>query len=63
MDIITLQDGIYYLELLQYDFDFTVMSFFEYCNSFREAMATFDEELNRWVMKSGKIFFGCIANS
>ena len=63
MDIILLHDAIYTLVTLKYDLDCNVMNFFEYCDAFREAMATFDEELNRWVMKNGKIFFGCIANS
>ena len=63
MDIILLHDGIYTLVPLNYDFDFTVMNFFEYCDAFREAMATFDEELNRWITKNGQIFFGCLANS
>ena len=59
MDIIILHNGMYSLVPLQYDFNFEIMNFFEYCNAFREAMAVFDEELNRWVMKNGKVFFGC----
>jgi len=59
MDIIVLHNGMYSLVPLQYDFNFEIMNFFEYCNAFREALAVFDEELNHWVMKNGKVFFGC----
>lgn len=59
MDIIVLHAGMYSLVPIQYDFNFEVMNLFEYCDAFREALATFDKELNRWIMKDGKIFFGC----
>ena len=62
MDIIVLQDGIYSLIKLNYDFNFQIMDCFEYCDAFREAMSTYKDEINRWVMKDGRYFFGCMCN-
>ena len=62
MDIIVWSEGTYYLMKIDYLFDFTVLDFFEYCDSFRQAMATYNDEINRWVMKDGRHFFGCVAN-
>ena len=47
---------------IDYLFDFNVLNFFEYCDSFRQALATYNDEINRWVMKDGRHFFGCVAN-
>jgi len=62
MDIIVWSEGFYYLMEIKYDFNFAVLDFFEYCDALREAMATYNDEINRWVMKDGRHFFGCIAN-
>jgi|TARA_R100000149_G_C5839515_1_gene112124 hypothetical protein len=62
MDIIIFSDGLYQLVPMNYNFNFAVMDFFDYCSAFREALAVYDNELNRWVMKDGRHFFGCIAN-
>lgn len=62
MDLIVWSEGAYYLMKIDYLFDFTVLDFFEYCDAFRNAMATYNDEINRWVMKDGRHFFGCIAN-
>ena len=63
MDIIVFKNDLYTLYSLDYDFDFTILDFFEYCDAFREAMATFNDELNRWIMNNGTgIWFGCIAS-
>ena len=52
MDIIIFSNDLYTLYPVNYDFDFTIMNCFEYCDAFREAMATYNEEINRWVMKN-----------
>lgn len=63
MDIIVFKNELYTLYPLNYDFDFTILDFFEYCDAFREAMATYNDELNRWIMNNGTgIWFGCIPN-
>ena len=60
MDIIVLHEGMYNLITLNYDFNFEILDCFEYCDAFREAMSTYKEEINRWVMKDGRYFFGCM---
>ena len=61
MDIIIFSNDLYTLYPVNYSFDFTIMDCFEYCDAFREAMATYNEEINRWVMKNKTgYFFGCI---
>ena len=60
MDIIVLHEGMYNLITLNYDFNFEIMDCFQYCDAFREAMSTYKEEINRWVMKDGRYFFGCM---
>jgi len=60
LDIIVLHEGMYNLITLNYDFNFEILDCFEYCDAFREAMSTYKEEINRWVMKDGRYFFGCM---
>ena len=61
MDIIVVHEGVYTLESLDwYTFNFKILDCFEYCDAFREAMSTYKEEINRWVMKDGRYFFGCM---
>ena len=61
MDIIVFANELYTLYPVKYDFDFSVMDCFDYCDAFREAMATFDEKMNKWIMNNGSgVWFGCI---
>ncbi len=60
MDIIVLHEGMYNLITLNYDFNFEILDCFEYCDAFREAMSTYKDEINRWVMRDGRYFFGCM---
>ena len=60
MDIIVLHEGMYNLITLNYDFNFEIMDCFQYCDAFREAMSTYKDEINKWVMKDGRYFFGCM---
>ena len=62
MDIIVLHEGMYSLIILNYDFNFEILDCFEYCDAFREAMSTYKDEINRWVMRDGRYFFGCMCN-
>lgn len=60
MDIIVFANDLYNLYPINYEFDWTVMNFYEYCDAFREALATYDSESNRWIMNNGTgIWFGC----
>ena len=60
MDIIVLHEGMYNLITLNYEFNFEILDCFEYCDAFREAMSTYKDEINKWVMKDGRYFFGCM---
>jgi len=60
LDIIVLHEGMYSLITLNYDFNFEILDCFEYCDAFREVMSTYKDEINRWVMKDGRYFFGCM---
>ena len=60
MEVIIFQNELYTLYPIKYDFDFTILNCFEYCDAFREAFAKFDDNLNRWITKDGGVWFGCI---
>ena len=35
--------------------------FYDACDILREALSTFNDEINRWIMNDGSgVFFGCI---
>ena len=37
------------------------IGFWDYCDIFRQALSTFNDELNRFIMNDGSgVFFGCI---
>ena len=60
MHIIVLKDGKYLVKkpmhLPNPEFDF-----FDACDILREALSTFNDEINRWIMNDGSgVFFGCI---
>ena len=61
MEIIIFQNEIYTLYPINYNFDFSKWGFYDYCDMVREALSTFDNQINRWVMNNGSgIWFGCI---
>lgn len=61
MDIIVFANDLYSLYPINYDFDFSKWDFYDYCDMVREAVATFDNESNKWIMNNGTgIWFGCI---
>jgi len=62
MDLIILQDGLYHLvpitaELLVGE---TWEDCFDLCNIVRKKLALYNEEINKYVLKDGAFFFGCI---
>jgi len=58
LDIIILQDGLYHLIKVAE----SVPDCFNYCDVYREQFATYLDQINKWVMKDGGIFYGCICN-
>jgi hypothetical protein len=59
MELIILHDGMYQL----HNVVDSVPDCFEYCDIYREQLATYIDSLNKWVMKDGSgFFFGCICN-
>ena len=58
MDIIILQDGLYQLiQVAEF-----VPDCFDSCDEYREKFATYLDQINKWVMKDGGFFYGCICN-
>ena len=58
MDIIILQDSLYHLIKVAE----SVPDCFNSCDMYREQFATYLNQINKWVMKDGAFFFGCICN-
>ena len=59
MDIIILQEGLYYLIKVAQ----SVPDCFDYCDIYREQFATHSDQINKWIMKDGGgVFYGCICN-
>ena len=62
MDLIILEDGLYYLyavtpELIAGE---TWTNCFDLCDILREKLTVYKEEINRHVLKNGSFFFGCM---
>ena len=62
MDLILLHEGIYQLvtitpQLLAGE---TWKDCFDLCNIVRKKLTLYDQEINRYVLKDGSFFFGCI---
>ena len=62
MDLIILEDGLYYLyavtpELISGE---TWTNCFDLCDILREKLTIYKEEINRHVLKNGSFFFGCM---
>ena len=59
MDIIILYDGLYHLVPVTE----SVPDCFDYCDTYKEQLATYLDQINKWVMKEGGgVFYGCICN-
>jgi len=64
MDLILFHDGMYFvvpvtMELLAGEI---WKDCFDLCNILREKLTVYNNEINRYVLKNGSLFFGCICN-
>lgn len=58
--LIILKDGIYKVKEPGHEIN-PMFDFFDACDIFRNALATYQDEINRWIMNDGSgFFFGCI---
>jgi hypothetical protein len=64
MDLIILNDGLYYLiEVTKEMVDGEVFkSCFDLCDIMREKLTMYKEEINKHLLKDGSVFFGCVCN-
>ena len=62
MDLIILQDGLYYLIAVTKEMtDGEVFkNCFDLCDIMREKLAVFDNNINKHLLKDGSVFFGCV---
>lgn len=64
IDIIIFKDGLYHLWPYKYNFNFSILSVFEYCDALREAYTTYYENKNQHIINKGAFkgyqWFGCI---
>jgi len=64
IDIIIFKDGLYHLWPYKYNFEFSILSVFEYCDALREAYTIYYENKNEHIIKFGPFkgyqWFGCI---
>lgn len=57
---VILQDGKYMVIKPTMELNPNI-GFWDYCDIFRQALSTFNDELNRFIMNDGSgVFFGCI---
>jgi len=62
MDLIILHDGLYYLievtkEMVQ---GAVYKDCFDLCDIMREKLTVYDNDINKHLLKDGKVFFGCV---
>ena len=62
MDLIIFNDGLYYLypvtpELVAGEI---WKDCFDLCDILRDKLTIYNSDINRYVMKNGSLFFGCI---
>jgi len=62
MDLIILHEGLYYLievtkEMVQ---GAVYKDCFDLCDIIREKLTVYDNEINKHLLKDGKVFFGCV---
>ena len=64
MDLIILHDGLYHLiEVTKEMIDGEVFkNCLDLCDIIREKLTNYNEEINRYLLKDGSVFFGCICN-
>ena len=64
MDLIIIQDGLYYLievtkEMVQ---GAVYKDCFDLCDIMREKLTVYHNEINKHLLKDGSVFFGCVCN-
>ena len=64
MDLILFHDGVYYLvpvtmKLLAGEI---WKDCFDLCDILRAKLTVYNDELNKYVLKNGSFFFGCVCN-
>ena len=62
MDLIIIQDGLYYLievtkEMVQ---GAVYKDCFDLCDIMREKLTVYHNEINKHLLKDGSVFFGCV---
>ena len=62
MDLIILHDGLYYLievtkEMVQ---GAVYKDCFDLCDIMREKLTVYNNDINKHLLKDGKVFFGCV---
>tara|TARA_R110000751_G_scaffold5766_1_gene25832 strand:+ start:198 stop:392 length:195 start_codon:yes stop_codon:yes gene_type:complete len=64
VDLIILHDGLYHLiEVTKEMIDGEVFkNCLDLCDIIREKLTNYNEEINRYLLKDGSVFFGCICN-
>ena len=64
MALIILHDGLYHLiEVTKEMIDGEVFkNCLDLCDIIREKLTNYNEEINRYLLKDGSVFFGCICN-
>jgi len=64
LDLILLHEGMYQLVNItpQLIAGETWTDCFDLCNIVRQKLTLYDQEINRYVLKDGRFFFGCICN-
>ena len=62
MDLIILQDGLYYLTAVTKEMtDGEVFkNCLDLCDIIREKLTVFDNDINKHLLKDGSVFFGCV---
>jgi len=62
MDLIILHEGLYYLievtkEMVQGE---VYKDCFDLCDIMREKLTVYDNDINKHLLKDGRVFFGCV---
>ena len=62
MDLIILHEGLYYLievtkEMVQ---GAVYKDCFDLCNIMREKLTVYHNDINKHLLKDGRVFFGCV---
>ena len=64
MDLIIFQDGLFFVVPVTVDLLAGEIwkDCFDLCDILRDKLTVYNSDINRYVMKNGSFFFGCICN-